>query len=97
MASREFFLAKHQRLQREKINESIVTALNQSPTQTQQDEQTDVRAFGYLSVQTQEGQGLLVPLQPGRSRGAVTHLGQHAVFLLQLSYSGLQLPNIGQG
>lgn len=56
-----------------------------------------MRAFGYLSVQTQEGQGLLVPLQAGRSRGAVTHLGQHAVFLLQLSYSGLQLPNIGQG
>lgn len=27
----------------------------------------------------------------------VTHLGQHAILFLQLSYSCLQLPNIGQG
>jgi hypothetical protein len=27
----------------------------------------------------------------------VTHLGQHAIFFFQLSDSGLQLPNIGQG
>lgn len=27
----------------------------------------------------------------------VTHLGQHAILFFQLSDSGLQLPNIGQG